>query len=294
MAQETLSLTSQPQVRGLLSHLRGWTFLGLMHMACLGVFFVGWSWPALGVMLALYVLRMFGITAGYHRYFSHRAYKTSRFFQFGLALLGCSAAQQGPLWWAAYHRHHHKYSDQPEDIHSPRQNGFWHAHIAWITRDEYTETPLQQIPDFARYPELVWLNRYHMLVPGLLGLGCFVLGSSLQSWGTNGLQMLIWGFFVSTVLLYHGTFTINSLSHRFGSQRYATGDDSRNHFWLALLTLGEGWHNNHHYYATSARQGFYWWELDLAYYALWSLSKLGLVWDLKQVPAHLKARHQQR
>lgn len=275
--------------------IRGWTFLALMHMACLGVFFVGFSWLALGVAVAFYLLRMFGITAGYHRYFSHRAYKTSRPVQFVLALLGCAAAQQGPLWWAAHHRHHHQYSDKAEDIHSPRQRGFWHAHIAWITEDKVTETPLAKIPDFARYPELRWLNQYHMLVPVALGALCYGLGALLNLWGfdTNGLQMLIWGFFISTVALYHGTFTINSLSHVFGSQRYTTGDDSRNNLWLALLTLGEGWHNNHHYYATSARQGFYWWEIDISYYMLWLLSKVGLVWELKQIPAHLKARHRE-
>lgn len=269
--------------------LVGWTFFTLMHLACLGVFAVGWSGVAIAAMLGMYLLRMFAITAFYHRYFSHRAFKTSRPLQFLFALLGASAAQQGPLWWAAKHRHHHKYSDQPEDVHSPVQRGFWYSHIGWVV--EHVGADYRQIPDLTRYPELVWIDRHHLLAPVAAGALMLGLGELLRPWGTNGLQMLIWGFFVSTVLLYHGTFTINSLSHVFGKRRYATKDDSRNNFWLALITLGEGWHNNHHYYATSVRQGFYWWEIDISFYGLWLMSKLGLVWDLKKIPDHLKARH---
>ena len=266
----------------------GWTFMILMHLACLGVFYVGWSWSALTVAAALYFVRMFAITGAYHRYFSHRSYKTSRPFQLFLAILGASAAQQGPLWWAANHRHHHKFSDQPEDIHSPKQKGFWYSHIGWIVEAQNEETDYALIPDFTRYPEMVWVDKYNILFPFLLGVATFGLGVLVPD--STGLQMLIWGFFVSTVVLYHGTFSINSLAHVFGSRRYATKDTSRNNFWLALITLGEGWHNNHHYYATSTRQGFYWWEIDITYYILWVCEKIGLIWDIKSVPEHLKAK----
>lgn len=292
MAQSSLTplkASAALPARSMENSKTGWTFMILMHAACLGVFFVGWSWVALGVMAALYFVRMFAITAGYHRYFSHRSYKTSRVFQFVLAVLGASAAQQGPLWWAANHRHHHKYSDQPEDLHSPVQRGFWYSHLGWIVDAQNEEADFSLIPDLTRYRELLWIEKYNILAPFMLGVLTYALGVLLP--GTTGPQMLIWGFFVSTVLLYHGTFSINSLSHVFGSRRYETKDDSRNNFWFALITLGEGWHNNHHYYATSVRQGFYWWEIDVSFYILWALSKLGIVWKMKKIPAHLKARH---
>ncbi|PIQ24106.1 acyl-CoA desaturase [bacterium (Candidatus Blackallbacteria) CG17_big_fil_post_rev_8_21_14_2_50_48_46] len=266
-----------------------------MHLACFGALFTGVSPIALGVMAALYFVRMFAITAFYHRYFSHRSFKTSRLVQFLFGLLGASAAQQGPLWWAEKHRHHHYYSDQPEDIHSPLQSGFWMSHIGWIPLKSSVGTNYSKIPDLAKFPELVWLNENHILAPVALGLLTFLLGEGLAHFapalGTHGFQMLVWGFFISTVILYHGTFTINSLCHVWGSRRYATGDGSRNNFWLALLTLGEGWHNNHHYYATSTRQGFYWWELDISYYLLRLLGLFKLVWGFKKIPEHLKNRH---
>ena len=250
----------------------------LMHLACLAVFFTGVSWSALLLCAGLYALRMFALTAGYHRYFSHRTYKTSRFFQFLLALLGCTALQKGPLWWAAHHRRHHKYTDQDGDVHSPRQNGFWWSHVGWVVSDIYNPTDWDAIKDFARYPELRWLNKYHA-VPGIaLAAACFLLGD----W-----QGLVWGFFVSTVILYHGTFSINSLAHMWGSRRYETTDDSRNNFLLALLTGGEGWHNNHHHYMAAVKQGFFWWEIDFSYYTLRMLSWLRLVWDLRYPPQRL-------
>jgi stearoyl-CoA desaturase (delta-9 desaturase) len=252
----------------------------LMHLACLGAFFTGISWFAILLCIGLYALRMFALTAGYHRYFSHRTYKTSRFFQFLLALLGTTALQKGPLWWAAHHRRHHKYTDQDGDVHSPRQNGFWWSHVGWVISDIYDPTDWDAIKDFARYPELRWLNKYH-LVPGiLLGVACFLVG---------GWQGLVWGFFVSTVILYHGTFSINSLAHLWGSRRYETTDDSRNNLLLALLTGGEGWHNNHHHYMATVKQGFYWWEIDFSYYALRLLAWMRLVWDLRYPPQRLLA-----
>ncbi len=243
------------------------------HVACLAAFWTGVSWRALALCFALYIIRMFGITAGYHRYFSHRSYRTGRIFQFLLAWIGSAALQKGPLWWAAHHRHHHRYSDQPEDVHSPKQSGFWWAHLGWILSDRYDATEFDAIRDFSQYPELTWLNRYWALSGLLAALGCLFL---------LGWQGLVWGFLVSTVLLYHGTFLINSLCHMFGTVRYKTTDTSRNSLLLALITLGEGWHNNHHHYSTSARMGFFWWEIDISYYALKLLSYLGIIWDVKK------------
>ncbi len=263
----------------------------LLHVMALGVFWVGYSPIAVGVCLALFWIRMFAVTGFYHRYLSHRSYKTSRWFQFLFALVGNASVQKGPLWWAAHHRHHHQYSDAPEDVHSPAQRGFLYAHIGWIFARANSKTRTRLVPDLYRFPELRILDRFDALVPILLGTACFGLGVLLQiyapSLGTSGPQMLVWGFFVSSVILGHATFTINSLSHLFGKRRFETGDTSRNNWLLALLTLGEGWHNNHHHYPTSTRQGFYWWEIDITYYGLYILSKLGLIWDLKRVPDHI-------
>jgi len=250
----------------------------LAHLACLAAFFTGVTWSAVAVCLALFWLRMFSVTAGYHRYFSHRSYKTSRTFQFILALAGTLAVQKGVLWWAANHRNHHKYSDQPEDLHSPRQRGFWWAHVGWILAPDYEGTDLTRIPDMAKYPELRWLNDNYLVPPVALAVLLYLVG---------GATWLVWGFFISTTMLWHATFTINSLAHVWGSRRYETTDTSRNNPWLALLTMGEGWHNNHHRYMNSARQGFFWWEIDLSYYVLVALSWCGIVWDLQQPPKRL-------
>jgi stearoyl-CoA desaturase (delta-9 desaturase) len=267
----------------------------LLHLACLSVWWVGWSWAAVGVALATHSARVFALTAFYHRYFSHRAFKTSRPVQFLGALLGNAAAQRGPIWWAAHHRHHHRASDKPDDIHSPHQDGFLWSHMLWfMTRRNY-QTDGKLVKDLLRFPELRWIDRNDFVVPVLLALGMYGLGWLLEFYapqlGTSGPQMLVWGFVISTVALYHVTFSINSLAHQFGTQRYETNDDSRNNFWLALLTFGEGWHNNHHHFPNSARQGFRWWEIDISYYGLYLLSCLGLVWDLKPAPVE---NHSQR
>jgi stearoyl-CoA desaturase (delta-9 desaturase) len=218
---------------------------------------------------------MVGITGGYHRYFSHRAYKTSRVFQFLLACLGCSALQKGPLWWAAQHRHHHRTSDTPEDLHSPVSHSVWRSHIGWVLAADSAGTDERAVKDLGRYPELRWLDRNHWVpAPGLAG-PCLLLG---------GWAGLVWGFFVSNLLSHHASFTVNSLCHLFGRRRYATADASRNNWFVALLTLGEGWHNNHHHYQSSANQGFFWWELDLSYYLIRLLGWLRLVWDIRTPP----------
>ena len=244
----------------------------LVHVAAVvGVAMVGWSWKGVALAVAFYYLRMFGVTGGYHRYFSHRTYRTSRAFQFVLAVLAQSSIQKGALWWAAHHRDHHKYSDTPKDPHSFRDYGFWYSHVGWILARETEDTDYSKIADLARYPELRWLNTWHVVPAVALAVILFLVGGPFA---------LVWGFFVSTTFLWHGTFTINSLSHMFGKRRYDTTDNSKNNPILALVTMGEGWHKNHHYYPRSARQGFFWWELDLSYYVLKGLEAVGLVWDL--------------
>ena len=264
-------------------------FIGV-HLLCLGPIWVGWSWTAVGAALALYWMRAFALTAFYHRYFSHRTFRTSRPVQFLFALLGAASAQRGPLWWAAHHRLHHRHADGPDDVHSPHQHGFWWSHMGWIVSPANFPTRLDVVPDLARYPELRLLDRYDVLAPALLACALFMLGELLERAGipTSGPQLLIWGFFISTVALFHATCLINSLAHRSGSRRYATRDHSRNNLVLALLTLGEGWHNNHHRYPAATRQGFFWWEIDVTYYLLLGMSWLGLVWNLQPVPARVK------
>lgn len=247
----------------------------LVHIVCFGAIFTGVSAKALWLAFALYFIRMFAATGAYHRYFAHRSFKTSRFGQFVLAVLAQSGAARGVIWWAATHRHHHLHSDQPDDVHSPRQGGFWHAHIGWIFTNRADKTDFSLVPDLMKFPELVFLNKYPNIPPALLGLGCFLY---------MGWEGLIVGFFWSTVALYHGTFCINSLAHVTGKQRYVTGDDSRNNWLLAIITLGEGWHNNHHHYQRSCRQGFRWYEIDITFYILKVASWFGLVWDLGAPP----------
>lgn len=266
-----------------------------VHLGCLGVFWTGVSGTAITVAVGLYLVRMFAITAFYHRYFSHRAFRTSRAAQFAFALLGASAVQRGPLWWAAHHRNHHAQADRPEDPHSPAQHGFLWSHVGWFLARENFATRTELVRDLARYPELRWLDRFDVVAPLALALLLYGAGEWLAyatpGLGTDGWQLLVWGFCISTVVLWHATFTINSLAHRFGWRRYRTRDDSRNNAWLALITLGEGWHNNHHRYPVAARQGFYWWELDVSWYLLRMLAVLRIVHDLKPVPVAIRNSH---
>jgi stearoyl-CoA desaturase (delta-9 desaturase) len=252
----------------------------LAHLACLGALWSGVTAEAVWLAIGLYWLRMFAVTGAYHRYFSHRTFKTSRAFQFVLAVLAQTTAQKSAIWWASKHRHHHKYSDTPADVHSPRHRGFLYAHLGWIFSAKHDEAYLDLIPDLTKYPELMWLHRHELVPAVVLAVLCFVIA------GWPGLFV---GFFWSTVAVYHGTFFINSLAHVVGNKRYVTGDDSRNNWWLAVITMGEGWHNNHHAFPYSTRQGFFWWEWDPTYYILKGLSKIGLVWDLRAPPAEVLA-----
>ncbi|HLV66252.1 MAG TPA: acyl-CoA desaturase [Polyangiaceae bacterium] len=261
--------------------LREFQWLGalpfiLTHFVPLAAIWTGTKWQDWAVCAALYFIRMFGVTGAYHRYFSHRTYKTSRFFQFCLAFLAQTSVQKGALWWAAHHRTHHKFSDQDGDPHDARR-GFWYSHCGWLF-DRTEATDYSKVRDLAKYPELVLLNVMPHLPPAVLGVAV---------WWLFGWSGFLIGFVLSTVLLWHGTFTINSLTHMIGRRRYPTTDNSRNHLGLALLTLGEGWHNNHHHYMGSTRQGFFWWEIDITYMILKALSWVGLVWDLKEPPARV-------
>ena len=256
----------------------------LIHLSCVAAFWTGITWQAVAICIALYWLRMFGIGAGYHRYFSHRSYSTGRFFQFILAFLAQSSAQKSVLWWAAKHRHHHLHSDTQQDVHSPRHKGFVYSHLGWVFSRKHDATDLVKVADLASFPELRWLHKLEVMPAAVLAVLCFLIA------GWTGLVV---GFLWSTVLVYHATFCINSLAHVHGRKRYVTGDDSRNNWLLAFFTLGEGWHNNHHAYQSSARQGFRWWEIDVTFYVLKALSLVGIVWDLRSPPAEV-LRNEQR
>jgi len=260
----------------------------MLHMGCLAVFWVGWSWTAVVVGFFSYLIRGVALTGFYHRYFAHKAFQTSRWFQFLWGFIGSAAAQKGPIWWAAHHRDHHTLSDQPGDLHSPIQHSFLWSHMGWFMTYESSPTRVHRVPDLMKFPELVFLNNNTWIPIVIWGAGMWGLGSFLEQrapeLGTNGAQMFVWGFVLSTVFLYHVTYCINSLAHVFGTRRFETTDQSRNNPLLALFAFGEGWHNNHHYYPASARNGFYWWEYDITYYMIWTFSKLGLVWNVKPVP----------
>jgi stearoyl-CoA desaturase (delta-9 desaturase) len=253
-------------------------FLAVHIAAAVGIAWLGWSWRGLALAIALYYVRMFFVTGFYHRYFSHRTFRTTRPVQLALALLAMTSSQKGVLWWASHHRRHHKFSDIDGDVHSVLREGFLWGHLGWILSRKHEVTETDRVRDLAMYPELVWLDRWWWLPPAALGVALYTIGGAFA---------LVWGFFVSTSLLWHGTFTINSLSHMFGTRRYATADNSRNNPILAAITLGEGWHNNHHHYQRSVRQGFFWWEIDPTFYVLRGMAALGLVWDLHAPPPHV-------
>ncbi|MBP6715472.1 MAG: fatty acid desaturase [Acidobacteria bacterium] len=243
-----------------------------MHIAVLAVFLFPFHWSLVAWLVGSYYLRMFAVTAGYHRYFSHRSFRMNRFWQFALAFLSQTSAQKGILWWASHHRHHHLLSDRKADVHSAVQEGFWWSHVGWILSDQYDDYDPAAVSDFGKYPELRWLDKYHLVPTVVYAVAIFLIG---------GWDAFVWGFVFATVILWHGTFFINSLSHVWGSRRFATPDESRNNFVLALVTLGEGWHNNHHYYMSSVRQGIRWWEVDITYYVLKAASWVGITRDLR-------------
>ncbi len=274
-----MSLTLAPPVRRFtrIERVSNALFVA-MHLALLLVFIAPLSWKVGALAIGGYAVRMWAVTAGYHRYFAHRSYKTSRAFQLVLAVLGATTMQNGPIWWASVHRRHHKDSDGPGDHHSPTKHGFGYAHVGWAF-DLTVPAPrgdTSNVTDLTRIPELRWIDRYDWLPLGAYALACVAIG------GWSG---FVWGFVVSTLAVFHATMLIISLAHMWGSRPYATRDQSRNNALLAAITLGEGWHNNHHHYMSSARQGFRWWEIDVTYYVLRALAGLGVVWAIREPPA---------
>jgi stearoyl-CoA desaturase (Delta-9 desaturase) len=264
--------------KGWRSYVRFTTVLfTAVHLAAIAGAVHWWSWRGVALAVVTYFVRMVVVTGAYHRYFSHRAFKTSRPVQLVLAVLAQSAGQKGVIWWASHHRWHHKHSDTERDVHSARRRGFWYSHVGWVLRDEWSGTDASLVKDLLKFPELRLLN-----VPGVEILPMVLLGAAF--WLIGGVSAFVWGFLVSSVMLYHGSFSINSLSHLFGKRRYETGDDSRNNWALAIATTGEGWHNNHHHYPSAARQGFRWWEIDVTYYVLCALARARIIWDLRQPP----------
>ncbi|MCC7510813.1 MAG: acyl-CoA desaturase [Planctomycetes bacterium] len=262
----------------------------IMHFVPLIALYTGVHWSAWIIMAVLYFSRVFFLTAGYHRYFSHRSYRMGRVMQFLMGFAGTTAVQKGPLWWAAHHRHHHKHSDDTVDVHSPKR-GFWWSHTGWIMCKKYEKTQQDLIPDFVKFPELRFIDKHDWLGPLLLGVSVWGLGYLITGTGVGAWGITLVGFFLSTVLTWHSTFTVNSLAHVFGRRRFATTDTSRNNLWIALATGGEGWHNNHHHYPGAACQGFYWYEIDTSYYVLKLLSWVGLVKGLRRPPAHILEKH---
>jgi len=264
----------------------------IIHLAIFAVFFVDFSIVAFMVFLFMYALRMFAITGFYHRYFSHKTFKTSRVIQFIFAVVGASAVQRGPIWWAAHHRDHHMNSDTVHDKHSPKAHSFLWSHTGWFLTKANFLTHTKLVKELSRFPELRLIDRFDVIIPILTCIGLYISGESLNNHypelRTSGMQLVVWGFILSTVILYHSTFLVNSVAHVWGNKRYKTDDSSRNNFLIALLTFGEGWHNNHHHYPGSARQGFYWWEIDLTYYILRIMSMLGIIWDIRTVSANIR------
>lgn len=269
----------------------------LMHIACLGVIWVSTSATAVNFALAAYITRMFILTGFYHRYFAHRTFKMNRFWQFIFALAGLSAMQRGAVWWASHHRQHHAKADHTGDPHSPIRNSFWWSHAGWLMQQHYATIDQHRVRDLLNYPELMWLEQWDKLIPLLLLIIIYFAGQYLAlhhpNLHTTGWQLVVW-WIISTVALAHAMAAINSFAHRFGSRRYHTPDQSRNNVWIALLTLGEGWHNNHHHYPGATRQGFYWWEIDITYYLLKVLNWFGIIHSLRPVPLAIRNTKQIR
>jgi stearoyl-CoA desaturase (delta-9 desaturase) len=249
-----------------------------MHVLPLTAFWYGVT-PLEGAVclvlcLALMQVRGFCMSAGYHRYLGHRSFKTSRLLQFLFAVGGCTTLRGGPLWWASLHRHHHRYADTADDVHSPAK-GLWWSYGGWLLGGRYVVTRYDLVKDLSLYPELCWLNRWWLVPAALLGLAVFLVG------GWNAFAL---GFCLSSALLFHAQAILDSLTHVWGSRRYATADTSRNSWLLSFLFLGEGWHNNHHHYQSSSNQGFFWYEIDPTFDVLRVLAWLGLVWELRKPP----------
>jgi len=244
------------------------------HLGAVAALFF-FHWSALIVFATIWILAQnVGIAMGYHRLLTHRGYATPKWLEYCIAICGALALQGGPIYWVAVHRMHHKYTDKPGDPHSPR-DGKWWSHMGWIMnatlRDE-TEALKQYAPDLSRQPFYRWLNRLHWVPLTVVGLSLFAFG---------GWSWLLWGAFLPVTIGLHVTWMVNSVTHLWGRRRFSTSDDSRNNLWVALLTGGEGWHNNHHANPVSARHGLAWYEVDFNYFAIRLLKILGLAKHVK-------------
>jgi stearoyl-CoA desaturase (delta-9 desaturase) len=256
-----------------------------MHLACFAVYFSGFSWPALWVALIMYVVKGMGVTTGYHRLLAHRSFKTNRIVQFLLTFAGGLAMQGGPLWWVAHHRSHHRDTDKIDDIHSPVTKGMWQSHMGWMMSNNAFHEQGSNARDLYNYPELKLLQRHYVWILIFQVFALYSLGYGWASWfpesGASGLQFLVWGFFVSTVFTWHVTFSVNSICHRWGARDYDAGDASTNNVVIGFLAFGEGWHNNHHFYPSSARHGLRWWQFDPTWILIRGLCLLGLASEPK-------------
>ncbi len=251
------------------------TVFGLLHVGAVAALFM-FSWRSLAVAVALYWISVgFGISLGYHRLHTHRSFRVPQALEYLFALFGTLTLQGGPLFWVATHRIHHSRSDQPGDPHSPR-DGAWWSHMGWILFGESkhadTRAMARYAPDLAKHRFYVWLNNYHWLPVVVLGVALFAIG---------GLPMMLWGTCLRIVVGLHATWLVNSASHLWGSRRFATNDDSRNNWWVALMTFGEGWHNNHHAHPTSARHGLAWYEFDISWITLHVMKFLRLAKNIR-------------
>jgi fatty-acid desaturase len=254
------------------------TIIIVFHAGALAAFFF-FSWQRLAVMAVLHVLAInVGIGMCYHRLLTHRGYQTPKWVEYVMSIFATMSLEGGPIFWVSTHRVHHQLSDQEGDPHTPREGGWW-AHTGWIlfgnTLHAQTEILKRYVPDLSRDRFHVWLSKYHWIPLTASGVALFTLGWLTGGW-KNAVGMLLWGAFLRVTLGLHATWLVNSATHLWGSRRFKTKDDSRNNWWVALLSGGEGWHNNHHAHPVSARHGLRWYEIDPNFYGIWLLSKLGL------------------
>jgi stearoyl-CoA desaturase (Delta-9 desaturase) len=277
----------------------------VLPVLALGI--VGWQlwndalgWSDIIVFLIAYVLTALGVTVGFHRHFTHRAFKTRRWVRGTLAILGSAAIEGNVISWVADHRKHHAFSDEEGDPHSPHVDhghgwrgalkGLWHAHVGWLFIHTHRGNRERYAPDLLADPLIRWVDRTFvlwvtvgLLVPGVLG---YLIGGSLATAATG----MLWGGLVRMLVVHHVTYSINSLCHFFGRKDFTTGDESRNLFWLAPFTFGESWHNNHHAFPTSYRHGLRTWQVDISAWVIWALEKTGLAWDVVRISPERQAR----
>jgi len=264
-----------------LSNIVQATIFWVVQASALLVFAVPFRWAFLGLWAASHFLRAIGLTLVFHRYLAHRAFRMNRVARFVWTFIGTAAMQKGPLWWAGHHVNHHRFADREGDPHSPMISGFYYAHVGWFlhdTKHDRVEATNPVIRDFSTVPEIAWLDRYFFLPPAALAATLFLAG---------GWPWLVYGFCLPTMTLAHATFAINTVNHMFGSRRFDTLDESRNNPLTAFFAVGEGWHNNHHRYQRAARNGFYWWEVDVTWYVIRLMSAVGLAWNVQGVPRRI-------